>query len=248
MLVPDGGGSDIALMHILPRHASAGATQQLLEGVLRGLPASVSRVRAHDRLAHHWLHLPAGEARKVLIDRGFAAFDRVLLTRDLGRPLPPAPALPPGLELRGTDASQADAYAKFAFEAYRGTTDFNIITPDASPEAYLRLYRRFIGGELGAYAPRLSLHLSDPSGTTVGVVHTIVLGRDPYVGDLSVAAAHRRKGLGRALLVRALNGYREAGHTRTGLTVTAQNTAAYNLYRSVGFEVERSSEVFLLAR
>ncbi len=244
----DGRGADISFLHIEPRHATQLATARLLEEVLQALPKGVVRVRASDRVAHQWTHLGAGDARQVLIDHGFAAFDRVLLSRDLTRPVPPPPPLPVGFALLHPDPADVGALADFAYLAYRGTTDFSIITPDASPESYLRLYRRFLGGELGLYSPSLSHLLVGPDGETAGVVHTIVFGRDPYIGDLSVAPAHRGSGLGRLLLVRALLAYREAGHTRTGLTVTLQNTAAYNLYRSLGFDVERSAPVYLLAR
>jgi len=248
LAVAEGSGADVAFMHILPAHAGAGATARLLDELLQGLPPQVARVRAMDRFTHRWLHLPAAEVRRLLESRGFAAFDRVLLARDLARPLPAPPPLPAGYVLANPDPARADEFAQFAFRAYRGTTDFSIIAPDASPDAYARLYRKFLGGELGEYAPPLSLSLVASDGSLAGVLHTILIAREPYVGDLSVLAEHRRRGLGRILLTRGLERYREAGHTRAALTVTAQNTAAYNLYRSLGFEVERSGEVFMLAR
>ncbi|HKZ59218.1 MAG TPA: GNAT family N-acetyltransferase [Candidatus Thermoplasmatota archaeon] len=248
LATPEGAGADLTFLHIEPRHATLRATGRLLGELLAALPPSVARVRASDRVAHQWMHLAPGEARQVLLDKGFVAFDRVLLSRDLTRPIPPEGALPPGFALAHPDPSDAEALGAFAYRVYEGTTDFGIIAPDASPDAYLRLYRRFLGGELGEYSPSLSLVLRGPEGGTAGVVHTLVIGRDPYVGDLSVAPEHRGKGLGRLLLVRALCAYRDAGHKRTGLTVTAQNTAAYNLYRSLGFEVERSAAVYILSR
>lgn len=245
---PEGAGADLCFLHIQARHATVRATAGLLEGLLRALPPGVVRVRAGDRAAHQWTHLPLGEARQVLLDRGFVAFDRVLLSRDLTKPIPPTPPLPSGFTFQHPDPAEAESLAEFAYRAYQGTTDFSIITPDASPQSYLRLYRRFLGGELGEYSPSLSHILREDQRGPAGVLHTIVLGRDPYVGDLSVGPTHRGRGLGRLLLIHALHAYREAGHTRTGLTVTAQNAAAYNLYRAVGFQVERTAPVYLLAR
>ncbi len=244
----EGAGADLSFLHIEARHATQSATARLLEALLDAIPGSVARVRASDRVAHQWTHLAPADARQVLLDHGFTAFDRVLLSRDLTRPVPPTPVLHAGFALLHPDPPNAEALADFAYRAYKGTTDFSVIAPDASPASYLRLYRRFLGGDLGEYSPSLSHVLLGPDGATVGVVHTIVFGRDPYVGDLSVGPSNRGQGLGRLLLVHALNTYREAGHTRTGLTVTLQNTAAYNLYRSLGFEVERSAPVYLLAR
>jgi GNAT superfamily N-acetyltransferase len=244
----EGTGSDLALLHILPAYADATASARLLDTVIRGLPPSVARLRAMDRLAHRWLHLAPADTRAVLTARGFSAFDRVLLARDLRKPVPPPAPLPAGYTLSTPDPRQVDRYSDFAFRAYRGTTDFPIIAPDASLEAYTRLYRRFLSGELGEYASALSFAVEDEGRELAAVLHTILVGRDPYVGDLSVLAPHRRKHLGRFLLTTALQRYKDTGLARAALTVTAQNTAAYNLYRSLGFEVERSGEVFILAR
>lgn len=244
----EGAGCDLALLHILPAHADNASTARLLDALLAALPPTVLRVRAMDRMAHRWLHLPQADGRRILDDRGFAAFDRVLLMRDLRRPIPAPPTLADGYRLTTPDPARVEEFADFAFRAYRGTTDFAIIAPEASPAAYARLYRKFLSGELGEYAPHLSSALLAPDGTLAGVLHTIIVAREPYVGDLSVLAEHRRRHLARALLITALQRYRDAGLTRAALTVTAQNTAAYNLYRSVGFEVERAGEVFLLAR
>ena len=244
----EGTGCDIALLHILPPYADAASTRRLLDALLAGLPPAVVRVRAMDRLSHRWVHLPPAEARSVLTARGFSAFDRVLLARDLRKPVAPPPPLPASYTVSTPDPRQVDTYADFAYRAYRGTTDFAIIAPDASLDAYTRLYRRFLSGELGEYAPSLSFTIADGGGQMAAVLHTILVGADPYVGDLSVLAPHRRKHLGRYLLATALHRYKDSGLARAALTVTAQNTAAYNLYRSVGFEVERSGEVFILAR
>jgi GNAT superfamily N-acetyltransferase len=244
----EGRGADIAFMHILPKHAEVASTARLLDALLAALPPTVAKVRAMDRFAHRWLHLNPADTRALLEARDFVAFDRVLLTRDLVKPLPEVPALGPGYTLAVPNPANLDVYADFAFRAYRGTTDFGIITPDASLESYARLYRRFLTGELGPYAPALSAELRAPDGALAAVLHTILVGRDPYIGDLSVIEAHRRRGLGRFLLTRGLHAYRAAGHGGTALTVTAQNAAAYNLYRSLSFQVERSGQVFLLAR
>jgi ribosomal protein S18 acetylase RimI-like enzyme len=244
----EGAGSDLAFLHVLPASADAAASARLLDALLRALPPTVLRVRAMDRLAHRWLHLTAARARAVLEARSFVRFDRLLLLRDLRKPIAAPPPLAEGFTLSEADPQSVDALADFAYRAYRGTTDFAIITPEASPESYARLYRRFLSGELGDYARDLSFTVHAPDGSLAAVLHTIMVGRDPYVGDLSVLAPHRRLHLGRFLLLTALQRYRDRGKTVATLTVTAQNPAAYNLYRSAGFDVERSGEVYLLAR
>jgi len=56
---------------------------------------------------------------------------------------------------------------------------------------------------------------------------------------LDVAPEHRRRGLGRRLMRRALLAIRKRGYRRASLEVDRVNTAAIALYRSLGFTVER---------
>jgi RimJ/RimL family protein N-acetyltransferase len=78
-----------------------------------------------------------------------------------------------------------------------------------------------------------------------GLVGRLSLGRDPHpasrhVADLGlmVAASHRRRGIGRALLDRAIEWAREVGVRKLELHVFPHNEAALALYESVGFERE----------
>lgn len=74
-------------------------------------------------------------------------------------------------------------------------------------------------------------------GTIQGVLDKGLVGT---VQNLGVVPAHRGQGLGRALLLKALEGFRAMGATRGSLEVTAQNGAAMRLYRSVGFRRQRT--------
>lgn len=55
------------------------------------------------------------------------------------------------------------------------------------------------------------------------------------VQNVGVVPEHRGLGLGRALVARALEGFRAAGCRRVTLEVTAENEPAVDLYRSLGF-------------
>ena len=63
------------------------------------------------------------------------------------------------------------------------------------------------------------------------LAHSGVLG-------MGVLAAHRGKGLGRALMASALNAARERSFTRVELTVRTDNLRARKLYEYFGFTVE----------
>jgi RimJ/RimL family protein N-acetyltransferase len=78
-----------------------------------------------------------------------------------------------------------------------------------------------------------------------GIVGRLSVGRDPHpasshVADLGlmVAKSHRRRGIGRALLERAVEWARRTGVTKLELHVFPYNEAAIRLYESFGFRQE----------
>jgi RimJ/RimL family protein N-acetyltransferase len=78
--------------------------------------------------------------------------------------------------------------------------------------------------------------------TPEGVVGRLSLARDPHpasrhVADLGlmVAAVHRRRGIGRALLTRAVDWARGTGVTKLELHVFPHNRPALALYEQFGF-------------
>jgi RimJ/RimL family protein N-acetyltransferase len=78
-----------------------------------------------------------------------------------------------------------------------------------------------------------------------GIVGRLSLGRDPHpasrhVADLGlmVAASHRRRGIGRALLDQSVAWARDVGVRKLELHVFPHNGAAIALYESFGFRRE----------
>ena len=74
-------------------------------------------------------------------------------------------------------------------------------------------------------------------GTIQGLMQQGNLGAIQNVG---VVPDHRRLGLGRALVVKALLGFREADLPRAYLEVTARNLGAVDLYKALGFQFART--------
>jgi ribosomal protein S18 acetylase RimI-like enzyme len=58
------------------------------------------------------------------------------------------------------------------------------------------------------------------------------------IKGLSVSVAHRRRGVGRALVFAAIATARQAGALRLTLRVLSHNTDARSLYTACGFEIE----------
>ena len=98
---------------------------------------------------------------------------------------------------------------------------------------YLRAVRRF---------PHAAVLVADDDGRIVG---RLSISRDEHpaskhVADLGlmVAASHRRRGIGRALLDAAVEWARDAGVRKLELHVFPHNEPAIRLYEDFGFERE----------
>ena len=103
----------------------------------------------------------------------------------------------------------------------------------ADERRYLRALRRY---------PHAAVFVAEDGDRIVG---RLSLARDnhpasSHVADLGlmVAATHRRRGIGRALLDQAVAWAREAGIRKLELHVFPWNEAAIRLYESYGFERE----------
>lgn len=108
---------------------------------------------------------------------------------------------------------------------------------------YLDLYRRY---------PKSFLVAVDERGEVVGYVMCRVEGnilkslfgreeRRGHIISIAVLPEHRRKGVGRSLMMRALNALREVyGCNSCFLEVRVSNSTAINLYRELGFKITKS--------
>lgn len=74
-------------------------------------------------------------------------------------------------------------------------------------------------------------------GTVQGVVDRFQVG---MIQNLGVVPEMRGRGLGAALLLKALEGFRRSGLRKGMLEVTADNTVAVRLYRRMGFRRSRT--------
>lgn len=90
--------------------------------------------------------------------------------------------------------------------------------------------------------PDAAVYVADDDGAIVG---RLSIARDPHtssrhVADLGlmVAAGHRRRGIGRALLEQAVAWARDAGVLKLELHVFPWNEPAIRLYETFGFERE----------
>ena len=61
------------------------------------------------------------------------------------------------------------------------------------------------------------------------------------VQNVGITPEHRGLGLGRALVLQGLKGFRDAGMKSVHLEATAENSAAVELYRSIGFRLVKTT-------
>ena len=83
----------------------------------------------------------------------------------------------------------------------------------------------------------LICHGEDTCGTVQGISDRHGGG---LIQNLGIAPPYRGRGLGTALLLQALHGFRRVGLDRAILEVTAQNAGAIRLYRRFGFRSRKT--------
>jgi GNAT superfamily N-acetyltransferase len=164
-------------------------------------------------------------------------FKRFRMEIDLTEP-PALPRLPAGYSWAAWDPSLAEAHAEVKFHSFAGEVDA-IVFPNLGSRAGCRHLMNDIAHRPG-FEPRATWLInctSGPCATVQGVRERNGMGAIQNVG---VAPLHRDQGLGSALLLQALHGFRQAGLPRAFLEVTAQNDGAIRLYRRLGFRCRKT--------
>jgi GNAT superfamily N-acetyltransferase len=136
------------------------------------------------------------------------------------------------------DDSRVDLHAEVKFQSFQDEIDTVVFPSLATRQGCFSLMneiRRRQGFLPGA--TWLVACADGYCGTVQGVRDRGALGA---IQNLGVTPAHRGRGIGSALLLRALDGFRRAGLGRAFLEVTAQNEAAVRLYRQLGFRCRKT--------
>jgi ribosomal protein S18 acetylase RimI-like enzyme len=164
--------------------------------------------------------------------RRISYFKRFKMELDL-YDAPPVPVLPAGYYWVPWDDSLLELHAEVLFQSFREEIDA-VVFPSLGDRQGCTYLMAEIRRKQG-FVPEATWLLASPQGycgTVQGLRERIGLGA---IQNLGVPLAQRGKGLGRALLLQALHGFRRAGLGRAFLEVTAQNDAAVRLYRRLGF-------------
>ncbi len=166
-----------------------------------------------------------------------ATFRRYRMARAL-EPLPHFP-LPAGFLWVAWEPDLLAVHADTLYRCFAGELDSLVFPSLGTPEGCRRIMHDIVGRS--GFLPQatwlvVTADSQEPCGTIQGVRVGDTLGA---VQNLGVVPAYRRRGLGKALLARAMEGFRDAGLSEVYLEVTADNTPAIRLYEQLGFSVVR---------
>lgn len=166
-------------------------------------------------------------------------FRRYRMEIDFLRARLPVATLPDGYEWVPWGLDVLDRHALAKYISFRSEVDSRVFPCLGDIAGCKRLMQEIVrqksflpGATWLVTHPRGDLAAPIDCGTIQGLIHSRNLGAIQNVG---VAPEHRGMGLGRALVIRALHGFRAAGLRRVYLEVTAENAPAVELYRSLGF-------------
>jgi ribosomal protein S18 acetylase RimI-like enzyme len=174
---------------------------------------------------------------------GLTYFKRFRMEIDLAKHRSEPPMLPPGYFWLPWDPALVDLHAAVKYESFKSEIDSTVFPCLGDPFGCRQLMAD-ISNKAGFLPeatwligwrrrPHDDVHYC---GTIQGICDRSV----GAVQNLGVPPRHRGRGLGRALLLKALEGFQLARIKRVYLEVTAQNRTAIELYRTVGFRKART--------
>jgi ribosomal protein S18 acetylase RimI-like enzyme len=153
-------------------------------------------------------------------------------------------SLPQGYRFVGWHPSLVEAHAEIKYLSFRTEIDSSVFPCLGDYPGCLRLMNEIC--HKPGFLPQATwlVATSDTEsgveeycGTVQGVTDPSRLGA---IQNLGILAEHRGRGLGHALMLKALDGFKRAGLLRAFLEVTSQNGGAIRLYRRLGFSKVRT--------
>jgi len=164
-------------------------------------------------------------------------FKRFKMEIELATAEPPPP-LPPGYFWAPWDEALLETHAETKFLCFQEEIDATVFPSLSTREGCLLLMREI--RKKKGFLPLATWLIGCPDGycaTVQGVCERPGLGA---IQNFGVTQPYRGKGLGSALLLKALEGFTLSGMGKAFLEVTAQNDAAVRLYRRAGFRSKKT--------
>jgi len=218
--------------------------QKLLTHVIETLQQSPGIHRIEAQLLVH----TTGAVAQPFVGQGFQRHARLFMALPLSQPAKPTMPLAADIEIRRWTEQDYQPAAAVITTAYRGHVDAQINDQYRTLSGSLRFLNnivRFPGcgtfdpeGSFVAYHKRLH--------SMVGLILCSRVRHDVgHVTQVCVLPECRSHGLGEALLAATANHLRQRNFTVLSLTVTEANARAVDLYRRLGYEVQRVFDAFV---
>jgi len=173
----------------------------------------------------------------ALDPNGVTYYKRYRMELDLVAPLPPA-KLPADCAWIPWEERLLEVHADVKFQCFCDELDGVVFPNLSNRDGCLRLMREI--ATRPGFRPEstwLISHGDKYVATVQGVSDRAGTGS---IQNLGVVPSHRSRGLGWAILLQALHGFRRYGLGRATLEVTAQNDMAVRMYRRVGFRFRKT--------
>ncbi|MCS7161554.1 MAG: GNAT family N-acetyltransferase, partial [Gemmatales bacterium] len=159
-------------------------------------------------------------------------FKRYRMERKL-RWLPAVPELPPGYFWVPWDPLLASDHAEVHYRAFCREVDAQLFPSFADYFGCRALLENISSSPY--FLPQATWLIACARENCASIQCSSFAAGQGTIQNVGVVPEHRGKGLGRALVLRALHSFHQLGLRRAILEVTADNTPAVELYRSVGF-------------
>lgn len=216
-------GGDIEV-YVLPAARRRGIGSRLLREV---------EAATDERRAEVMARRDEAAAAPFLRAHGYVWSHEVWLMQTEFEGAPPEPTWPDGITVRSFHREDARAVKDLLDLAYSAEPNFR---PPSFEE-----WSRFMLGD-GSFDSTCWFVAEAPGGSLAGAA---LNWKDGYVKDLVVHPEHRRRGLGKALVLHTFGEFARRGIGRVTLKTDSTNTTqAWRLYERLGMRVEQTYDVF----
>jgi GNAT superfamily N-acetyltransferase len=168
---------------------------------------------------------------------GVTYFKRFKMEIDLGV-IPSVPPLPQDYAWQAWDDSLLECHADVTCDCFHDELDATVF-PNLGTRHGCHGLMEAIRNRPG-FVPEATWLIIGPWNACGAVQGRQERGGWGAIQNLGIREENRGRGLGTALLLKALHGFRRAGLGRAYLEVTAQNDAAIRLYRRLGFRCRKT--------
>lgn len=159
-------------------------------------------------------------------------YKRFRMEADLDTATAPA-VLPDGFTWVGWQEGLIDLHAEVKYLAFRDEIDANVFPCLGDRHGCQRLMREI--RRKPGFLPGACWLIGCDEGYVGAVQGVVDRDRMGAIQNLGVVPVYRGLGLGKALIRKAMSGFRGAGLRRAYLEVTAENCGAVLMYRDAGF-------------